>query len=111
MASLRTIAQLRALLVDLEAELGLLDLSTAEKDVFYAISEVATGNPPLARSEAIRAHALAAVIPQATYHRALRTLMEQGFITRAPDSRAGLYMIADAPRKAGSRLHQDTGMA
>ncbi|MBI1219176.1 MAG: hypothetical protein GC186_11565 [Rhodobacteraceae bacterium] len=93
MANIRSLAQLRALLLDMESELGLIDLTPVEKDVFYAISEVTIGEPPVARSEAIRSHPLTVTIPQATFHRAIRSLVDRGYIQHAPDSRAGLYII------------------
>lgn len=80
----------------MESELGLVDLTSVEKDVFYAISEVITGEPPMARSDAIRMHPLTAAIPQATFHRAIRSLVDRGYIQHAPDTRAGLYIIPSA---------------
>ncbi len=92
--NIKSVAQLRALLFDMEASLGLAELSHNERDVLYAINEVAAGSPKAARSEAIRNHPLAAAIPQATYHRALKSLVERGVIAHAPDTKAGLYVVA-----------------
>lgn len=92
--NIRNVAQLRALLLEMEAALGLQDLSANERDVLYAISDVATGEPRAARSDAIRSHPLAAAIPQATYHRALKSLVERGIVRHAPHTRAGLYLLA-----------------
>lgn len=91
--NIKSLAQLRALLFEMEKTLGLVDLSQNERDVLYAINEVSSGASRAARSDAIRNHPLAAAIPQATYHRALKSLVERGLIAHAPDTRAGLYVV------------------
>ena len=93
---LKNVAQLRTLLFEMETSLGLTSLSPNERDVLYAINEVGTGLPRMARSDAIRSHPLAAAIPQATYHRALKNLLDQGLISHAPESKAGLYVVKAA---------------
>ena len=77
----------------METALGLVSLSPNERDVLYAINEVSAGSPRTARSEAIRLHPLAAGIPQATYHRALKSLVQRGLVAHAPDTKAGLYVV------------------
>lgn len=77
----------------METTLGLTDLSPNERDVLYAINEVGSGSPRAARSEAIRAHPLAAAIPQATYHRALKSLVQRGLVAHAPATKAGHYVV------------------
>lgn len=96
--NIKSVAQLRALLFEMETTLGLVELSPNERDVLYAINEVCTGSPKSARSDAIRNHPLAASIPQATYHRALKSLVQRGMIAHAPDTRAGHYVLAVEPR-------------
>lgn len=93
--NIKSVSQLRALLFDMEKSLGLVELSPNERDVLYAINEVSTGTPKAARSEAIRNHPLAAAIPQATYHRALKSLVQRGLIAHAPETRAGHYVMTE----------------
>lgn len=100
--NVKTVAQLRTLLLEMETALGLRDLSPNERDVYYAIFEVSVGTPRAARSEAIRLHPLAAQIPQATYHRALKSLVESGLVEHAPDTKAGLYIV-NAPMGESGR--------
>ena len=90
---MRGAAQLRAFLHEMEAELGLTDLPPIERDVLYAIVETLEGVLPVARSEIVRTNPLAAAIPQASYHRALRHLLARGLIAHAPDTRAGQYIL------------------
>lgn len=94
--NIKSLARLRALLFEMEKTLGLVDLSANERDVLYAINEVSSGSPRSARSEAIRNHPLAAAIPQATYHRALKSLVQRGLVAHAPDTRAGHYVVKDS---------------
>jgi hypothetical protein len=94
--NIKSVAQLRALLFEMERSLGLVDLSQNERDVLYAINEVSTGSPRAARSEAIRGHPLAASIPQATYHRALKSLVQRGLVSHAPETRAGHYVLPES---------------
>jgi predicted transcriptional regulator len=93
--SMRGVAQLRAFLHEMEVELGLTDLPAIEKDVLYAIVETLEEVPSAARSETVRMNPLAAAIPQASYHRALRNLLAKGLIKRAPDTKAGRYILGD----------------
>lgn len=79
----------------MEKSLGLVELSPNERDVLYAINEVSSGTPKAARSEAIRNHPLASAIPQATYHRALKSLVQRGLIAHAPETRAGHYVMTE----------------
>lgn len=91
----KSIGQLRTLLVEMEAALGLVELSQNERDVYYAISALAEANDGVVRTEAIREHALVGPIPQASYHRALRALVQRGFIGHAPDTKSGAYVVMD----------------
>lgn len=93
--NIKSLAQLRGLLFEMEKAIGLVDLSQNERDVLYAINEVSNGTPRGARSDAIRSHPLAAAIPQATYHRALKSLVQRGLVAHAPDTRAGHYILSD----------------
>lgn len=86
----------------METALGLGDLSPNERDVYYAIFEVSAGTPRSARSEAIRTHPLAAAIPQATYHRALKRLVELRLVEHAPQTKAGHYVV-NAPDPGNGR--------
>lgn len=91
--NIKSVSQLRALLLEMETALGLVELSPNERDVLYAINEVSAGVLKAARSEAIRSHPLAAAIPQATYHRALKSLVQRGLVQHAPDTKAGAYLV------------------
>lgn len=100
--NIKSVSQLRALLLEMETTLGLVELSPNERDVLYAINEVSAGVLRAARSDAIRAHPLAAAIPQATYHRALKSLVQRGLVQHAPDTKAGAYVVTRNMGGAGA---------
>lgn len=87
--------EVRQLLRAMEIEVGLEVLSNKERDVLYAVRRL-TDDHGTARSDAIRAHPLVAAMTHPTYHRALRSLVEKGFLEHAPDTLAGAYMIGPA---------------
>lgn len=99
--NIKSVSQLRALLLEMETALGLLHLSPNERDVLYAINEVSAGATRTVRSDAIRAHPLAAAIPQATYHRALKSLVLRGLVQHAPDTKAGSYVVPSGSGEVG----------
>lgn len=90
---LKNLGQLRALMLEMEASLGLLSLSQGEKDVLYAISSLSEGEGGQVRSEAIRSHPLVVDMPPASFHRALRALVDRGLVRLAPERRAGVYVL------------------
>jgi hypothetical protein len=45
------------------------------------------------RSDAIRNHALVAGMPPASFHRALRGLLDRGLVGLTPERRAGVYVL------------------
>lgn len=93
--SLQALSALRTLLFEMEQDVGLEDLSAAEKDVLFAAHAVAAKNGGSITSEAIRHHALASDLAQATYHRALRSLLAAGFLVKAPGTKAGRYVLRE----------------
>jgi hypothetical protein len=90
---IKNVAQLRSLLLEMETSLGLLELSQNERDVLYALQALSGESTSGVRSEAIRSHPLAASIPQASYHRALRGLLDRRLIDHAPHTRSGIYIV------------------
>ena len=103
MASQRflNVAQLRELLLGMERDLGLGNLTQNEKDVFYAVQLVLSANAGMARSEDIKRHELTRGITQPTFHRSLKRLVEKGLIAHAPNTKAGSYV--DPVKKASAK--------
>ncbi|ABF64826.1 hypothetical protein TM1040_2094 [Ruegeria sp. TM1040] len=90
---LRAIFELRDMLRQMERDIGLESLSPAEKDVFQAAHRLTDVPGQLVVSDQIRQHPLTQGIAQATFHRALRSLLELGFLERPEGARAKHYMV------------------
>ena len=89
------VAQLRALLLGMERDLGLGDLSQNEKDVFYAVQIVIAGSDGVARSDDIKGHSLVFEMTQPTFHRSLKNLLDRGLLAHAPSTKAGSYVATE----------------
>lgn len=99
---LDNIATIRAMLNDLERSAGLTDLSPVERDVLYAASSIKPSDDSLLRSDDLWAHDLVRDVPEATFRRALRSLVERGLLKLAPGRQRGAYILQhDAVRLLG----------
>ncbi|MGR3315935.1 hypothetical protein [Roseovarius indicus] len=87
--------ELRCILRDMERDIGLQELSATEMDVFLAAHAVAEGgdreNP--VTSDQIRQHQLVSNLAQATYHRALRSLLKLGLLEKAQGYKSRMYVV------------------
>lgn len=86
-------AELRDMLRRMEREVGLEGLSPVEKDVFLAAHSLTREPGDIVQSEQIRKHRLVKCVSPATYHRALRTLLENGLLENARGSKSRLYVV------------------
>lgn len=97
-AMISALLELRSMLRDMERNVGLDALSPAEMDVLLAAHAVTAGLGEAVTSDQIRRHELASDIAQATYHRALRSLLKMGLIAKAEGYKSGRYVVqADLP--------------
>lgn len=81
------------MLCHMELELGLDGLSGVERDVLLVAHTLSAEPGAPVASDKIRNHALIQSIAQATYHRALRTLLDQGFLEKAVGSKTKRYVV------------------
>lgn len=79
-----TAVSVRLSLMDLEDAIKLSGLSDAERNIFAALI-LSGGSERLVRPGTLRAHALAEALTHPTYHRALRSLIEQGYVEYTAD--------------------------
>ena len=94
MSSFSTIAKLRAALWQMERDLGLEQLSRNERDLLYAFHNVAVeSNGPDISSDQVRHEQSIEEMKHATYHRALKRLLELGYIEVAPNHKTKVYRI------------------
>lgn len=77
----------------MERDIGLDELSAIEKDILLAAHSLTANKNDVVASQQIRCHALVEAMAPASFHRALRSLLEQGFLERAGDSKAKSYVV------------------
>lgn len=81
------------MLREMEADVGLDALTAAEMDVLLAAHSVTGELGEVVTSEQIRQHDLASGLAQATYHRALRSLVGLGLLEKARGYKARHYVV------------------
>lgn len=91
------LAKLREMLLRMEGELGLGDLSRFERDLLYAVRDLA-GEGQMVRSADLRSHSLTVKMAQPTFHRALRELIARGYLRHAEDTRTRYYIVSTPDR-------------
>lgn len=89
------LCNLRSLERSMEQELGLDDLSSVELDVFLAAQSVASKKDSVLTTTELRSHELVCDFPPATYHRALRSLVERSYLKKAKGAKAKTYVLVD----------------
>jgi len=84
-------AQLKKLLVGMEKDIGLDDLSDPEKSVFYAAIDLSNGDA--IHTNNIRTHTLAESLTKPTFFRALKSLVTKGLLVHEDGTKTGQYRI------------------
>jgi hypothetical protein len=87
------IAQLKALLLEMEADIGLTSLSSNERDVLYAAVLAAAAEGAVVHTRDMRDHPLTKAMSVPTFHRVLRALLDKGYLDHAPNTLAGAYLV------------------
>ncbi len=90
---MHNLSELRSLLFRMEVEVGLSELSDAERNMLYAIMAANPSADGFIRNEAIRSSPLARHLSDPTFQRALRSLVEKGYVKHAPGYRRGAYVL------------------
>ena len=93
MNKISALYELRRMLREMERDVGLQELSTTEMDVFLAAHDVTNRPGEAVTSDQIRQHDLTSNLAQATYHRALRSLVRLGLLRKADGYKAGFYVV------------------
>lgn len=84
---------LRSILREMEREIGLNALTPVELDVFLAAHALSGARGEVVTSDDIRNHALTSGIAQASYHRALRSLLSLGLLEKAEGYKSRHYLV------------------
>jgi hypothetical protein len=93
MNKLSALFSLRCMLRDMERDIGLQELTAPEMDVFLAANALAGDEGEAVASDQIQNHELASGLAQATYHRALRSLLNLGLLENAIGYKTRFYVV------------------
>jgi DNA-binding IclR family transcriptional regulator len=81
------------MLREMERDVGLQDLTVPEMDVFLAASALAGDEGEAVTSDQIHHHDLTSGLAQATYHRALKSLLNLGLLETAEGYKTRRYVV------------------
>jgi hypothetical protein len=91
--NLRLLSKLRELLVEMEIELGLVNLSPGERDLLYAFVSESTGAGSVVTTNEVRRNRILMDMSDPTIYRHIVTLIEKGILALAPGRRRGAYVV------------------
>jgi squalene cyclase len=91
-SSFETILALKKLMLLMEVDLGIDALSDDAKTLLVAISDVQNSDGSFI-SYAARNHELTKQMPHASYHRALKALIDNKFIKLHPENKKSHYVL------------------
>lgn len=92
MKEISKLAELRKLMFEMEKSMGLQGLSAAERDIYYAASDL-SGPASEVKTTCLQAHALVAEISRPTFFRALKSLVKKGYLTQPKRTGRGSYFV------------------
>jgi hypothetical protein len=93
LGKLSAIFELRSMLREMENDVGLDTLTPVEMDVFLAAHALSGSRGEVVTSDDIRQHDLTVGIAQASYHRALRSLLAIGLLKKAEGYKSKHYLV------------------
>ncbi len=97
MTELSKLAELRKLMFEMEKSIGLQGLSAAERDIFYAASDLSDPAKEV-KTTSLKSHELVADISRPTFFRALKSLVKKGYLCQSTRQGRGSYVVT-APEK------------
>lgn len=92
MREISKLAELRKLMLGMERSMGLQQLSVAERDIYYAASDISRSQDRI-RTTGLMEHDLVADISRPTFFRALKSLVEKGYLSHCSNRSRGLYLV------------------
>lgn len=92
MTDLSKMTELRKLLMDMERSLGLQELSPSERDIFYAATDLSDRGANI-RTTGLMEHALVTDISRPTFFRALKSLVDKGYLAHSNGKLRGHYTV------------------
>lgn len=92
MSDLSKIAELRKLLMGMERAMGLQGLSPAERDIYYAAADLSKDSANI-RTTGLMEHTLVTEISRPTFFRALKSLVDKGYLSHSNGKLRGHYIV------------------
>ncbi|MGR3314337.1 hypothetical protein [Roseovarius indicus] len=92
-SELSHVAMLRVLITTMENDLGLDKLSGDERNLIYTMSALSSDGHENLRTEDMKKHPLCQNLSHPTFYRALRTLLDKGYVSRAGSRKTGTYSL------------------
>ncbi|WP_254440692.1 hypothetical protein [Ruegeria sp. HKCCA6837] len=96
MTEISKLTELRKLMQSMERTLGLEKLSPVERDIYYAAEELSKSDQEV-RTFGLIEHTLVQSVSRPTFFRALKSLVEKGFLSQSGSANRGRYIV-NAPR-------------
>lgn len=96
MSEISKLTELRKLLLDMEQSMGLQNLSSVERDIYYAASDQATSTgtgTAAVKTTTLQEHRLLAQVSRPTFFRGLKTLHGKGYLEPCKESTRGYYIV------------------
>lgn len=92
MSEISKLAELRKMLLGMEQAFGLENLSTVERDLYYAANDL-SDNQDNFRTMGLLEHTLVAGVSRPTVFRALKSLVQKGYLSPCGESGRGRYVV------------------
>ncbi|OBY26146.1 hypothetical protein [Leisingera sp. JC1] len=92
MSEISKLAELRKMLLGMEQALGLENLSAVERDIYYAACDISDSQDDF-RTIGLQKHSLVAGISRPTFFRALKSLVQKGYLSPSDTSDRGKYVV------------------
>lgn len=92
MSKISKLTELRKLMLEMERSMGLQDLSSIERDIYYAATDLAEVPGGVKTNSLIR-HTLVANVSRPTFFRALKSLVCKGYLGQSQESGRGQYVV------------------
>jgi hypothetical protein len=92
MSEISKLAELRKLMLEMERSMGLQDLSSVERDIYYAASELSEV-PGGVQTTSLLGHELITDVSRPTFFRALKSLVCKGYLVQSQVAGRGRYVV------------------
>lgn len=93
---LDTLISMRKLVANMEDDLGVRDLSEAQKQIVIAAMELAQRSHEISSSD-LQNHSLLAEMPRPTFFKSIKTLEKLGYLNRPSGTKRGVFILGKNP--------------